>query len=369
MMKKNCPNNEKGVVLIIVIIVIAILSTLVVDFVYSTHIDYEITINNVRDIRSKYIAKSGVNVVKAALISNDLEELAGQVSNFTSISANDSQGNWSLSVSSFPVGEGFVSITVNDERSKININALVNQSTNQVDFQVLTELVELFRYLEVDDGEADIFIPSLINWLDHDVQNTQNDQDPRGATASYYSTLQNPYRIKDGPLDSLDEIKLIQGMSQDFFNSVEPYLTIYPRTKQISFSTASKPVIIAALKAAQVSAIEEQGENNTDDLKDEVAEEIADEIISERAEDSIITRSETRRIVIDVDSTIRISAGLSGVVLNNGKSDIFSVNATGFTDNVDSTSRTVEAILLKTVDTQGRAARSTVIKVVSWKER
>ena len=72
-------NNERGIVLIIVIIIIAILSTLVVDFIYSTHINYEITINSVRDIRSKYIARSGVNVVKAALINNDLEEIRNEL--------------------------------------------------------------------------------------------------------------------------------------------------------------------------------------------------------------------------------------------------------------------------------------------------
>ncbi|MGH7885591.1 MAG: general secretion pathway protein GspK, partial [Thermodesulfobacteriota bacterium] len=265
---------------------------------------------------------------------------------------------------SFPVGEGFVSISVQDERAKINLNALVNQSTNQVDFQVLTELTELFRFLDVDFNAANIFISSLINWLDQDIENSQNDQDPRGAAAAYYSSLEIPYRIKDGPLDSLDEIKMIQGMTQDFFTVAAPYLTIYPVNKQINFSTASKPVIMAGLKAAQVSAIEEQGENNTDTLKDDVAEEIADEIISRRSSEPVITRSELRMIVIDVDSTLRISAGLSGIVLNTGKSDIFSVNATGFTGEGESTSRTVQAVLFKT-----RESRSTIARVVSWKER
>lgn len=364
MRKRKVNNNERGIVLIIVIIIIAILSTLVVDFIYSTHINYEITINSVRDIRSKYIARSGVNVVKAALINNDLEDLAEKISDFSNISANDSQGNWSLSVSSFPVGEGFVSITVKDERSKVNINALVNQSTNQVDFQVLTQITELFKFLEIDSDDADLFISSLINWLDHELQNSQNDQDPRGATASYYSSLQIPYRIKDGPLDSLDEIKMIQGMNQDFFNIIEPYLTIYPRDKQINFSTASKPVIFAALKAAKVSAIEEQGENDADTLKDEVAEDMADEILDKRLDETFVTRADVRRIVRDVDSTLGISAGISGVVLNTGKSNTFSVSATGFTGEVDSTSRTVEAVLFKT-----REGRKEVVRVVSWKER
>lgn len=356
--------EEKGVVLITVIIVIAILTTLVVDFVYSTHIDYEISTNTVRDIRSKYIARSGINVVKAVMVNNDLEELSGQIALAANISTGSSDGNWTLSVSSFPVGDGFVSITVQDERSKINMNSLVNQSSNQVDFQVLTQLTELFRYLGVESGKADIFISSLINWLDSEVENSKNDQDPRGATASYYSSLGTPYRIKDGPLDSLDEIKLIQGMDQEFFNMVSRYLTIYPDNKLINFSTASKPVIIAGLLAAQVSANEDQGENDANNLKDEVAEEIADQIIAERSSNTLIRRTDVRNIVRDVDSTISISAGLTGIVLNNGRSETFSVKATGFTGQGDSTSRTVEAVLVKE-----RENRSFTTKTVSWKER
>ncbi|MGH7884314.1 MAG: hypothetical protein ACRENO_01315, partial [Thermodesulfobacteriota bacterium] len=106
MKKRAALKDERGIVLIIVIIVIAILSTLVVDFIYSTHIDYEISTNSVRDIKSRYIAKSGINVVKAALVNNDLEELANQISTFSSLPTSDSNGNWRLEVASFPVGEG-----------------------------------------------------------------------------------------------------------------------------------------------------------------------------------------------------------------------------------------------------------------------
>ena len=147
---------------------------------------------------------------------------------------------WSFTVPSFPVGDGVVSLRVEDERSKINLNALVSQNSNKVDFQVKTALTHLFRLLEVDQEKSDLFISSLINWLDRDLQGAQNDQDPQGANRSFYNSLDNPYAIKDGQLDSLEEIRMIEGMDEEFYNKIKNYVTVYPDNKFVNFSTASK---------------------------------------------------------------------------------------------------------------------------------
>ncbi|NIP29888.1 MAG: hypothetical protein GTO02_06480 [Candidatus Dadabacteria bacterium] len=363
---KNKAKEDRGVVLVIVVIAIAMLSTIVVDFIYSTHINYEVSTNNIRDIQAGYIARSGVNVVKAAMRSDNLENIARDVKSLQSerISTGNDAGHWELSVSSFPVGDGFVSITVLDERAKLNLNSLVNQSTNQVDFQVLTALNELFRYLEIDSDKSDLFISSLINWLDHEIVNTQNDQDPNGAAASYYSSLQVPYIIKDGPLDSLDEVKLIHGMDEEFFEIIRPYVTVYTKNKKINLSTAPKIVILAALKAALVPAIENQGSSSPEDLNDDTAEQIADAFIEEREESGVITRVKAKSIIKDIDSGLNISSGLSGMVLNTGFSRTFFVRSTGLTGEVDATFREVSTVLYKT-----GLAKNARLNVIAWKER
>ena len=155
---------------------------------------------------------------------------------------------------------------------------------------------------------------------------------------------------------------MIEGMDEDFYNKIIDYVTVYPINKQVNFSTASKPVMIAILKAAQVSAI--QGENRSDtELKDDVAEAIADEIIEKRRDDKLISRIEVRDISRDIDSNLRISAGLSGLVLNQGTSETFSIKASGFVGEVNPTIKNIDAVVRKG---SGNNART---EILSWKER
>lgn len=354
--------NEKGVVLILVLIIVAILTILVADFTFSTHVDLEISKNTLNDIKAQYIAKSGISVISSTMKTNDLEELGDLATLVVDLEVEGGEeALWSFTVPSFPVGDGVVSLRVEDERSKINMNALVTPSSNKIDFQVLTALTQLFRFLEVDQAKSSLFLSSLVNWLDKDLEGSQNDQDPAGANSSFYKSLENPYEIKDGRLDSIEEIRMIEGMDDEFYDKIKDYVTVYPHNKFVNFSTASKPVIMAVIKAAQVSSI--QGQSNQAELKDITAEAIADEILEQRKEDSLISRIEARNIAKDIDSGLSISAGLSGLVLNDGKSDTFLVKSTGVVGEVNPTLKDIEAVLRKLTGS------SSDVEVISWKEK
>lgn len=354
--------NERGVVLIIVVIVLTIITTIVVDFVFYTQVNYEISANTLSEMKAHYIAKSGINVVSGTFKNRDLEELAKLGSNLSGIQIDNSD-RWSLKVPQFPVGDGNVTIIAEDERSKLNLNSLVNSSTNRIDFQMLSALTEMFRYLGVENDKVQLFLASLINWLDRPLEGSQNNQDSRGAENSYYQSLENPYTIKDGPLDSVAEIKMIKGMDMGFYNIIKDYVTVYPGNKQVNFSTASKPVMIASLKAAEVSAIQE-GTDNTQKVDNALAERIADAIIELRQNDASISRREVRDTVLDIDSTVGLSSGLSGMVLNSGTSEIFKIKSTGIIGDVNPVISYVEAVIQKR-----RVGRSSQVDIISWKQR
>ena len=306
--------------------------------------------------------KSGDNVAAGTMKQRPLEEIS-EITSTLNLGVENSEGYWAINVPYFPVGDGGVSVTVIDERSKININAQVDQGTNRVDQQVLTELRELFRFLGIDEGKSERFIASLINWLDAPVEEAINDQDSLGAQGQYYSRLENPYLIKDGSLDSLQEILLIDGMDEEFYTSVKDFVTIFPDDKKINFSTAPKVVIMAAIKAATISAIQQQEPEEVNEVPDDTAEQIADEIIAARAGDPILTQQRARQIASDVDTTSEISAGLVGVAHNTGQSDTFTVKSIGSLGEVNPTKRIVEAVLRKTT-----LNNSPVVDIVSWKE-
>ncbi len=181
--------SEKGIVLVLVIIIIAILTILVGDMIYFTHIDTEISSNTKDQMRARYIAKSGIHVAAGTLKAQALEELT-DVSTTLSLGVDNSEGYWAINVPFFPVGDGGVTVTVIDERSKVNLNALISPSTNRVDQQVLTELQELFKYLEVEDSKSERFLASLTNWLDAPLAGAKNDQDSQGANSGFYTSLE-----------------------------------------------------------------------------------------------------------------------------------------------------------------------------------
>lgn len=358
----NDRNSEKGIVLIVVIIIVAILTILVADLIYFTQIDREISGNTVDEIKARYIAKSGVHVAAGTLKGQPLEDLSEIASTIASESDNAS-GFWAINVPFFPVGDGSVSVTVVDERAKVNLNALVNPSTNIIDQQVLVEIKELFKFLEVDESKSERFIASLTNWVDKPVKGSQNDQDSSGAKSGFYTSLENPYTIKDGSLDSVQEIKLIDGMDDEFFNKIKDYVTVYPRDKQINFSTAPKVVIMAAVKASNVPAILGQGNDDREEVADDTAEEIADEIIAAREDQPVIDQKKAREVAADVASTAEISAGLVGVSLSSGYSDVFSVKSVGSLGESNPTKRIIEAIILKTTENNENK-----VDIISWKE-
>ncbi len=354
--------GEKGVVLILVVIVLTIISTIVVDFIFYTQVNYEISANTLGEMKAHYIAKSGINVVSGTFKNRHLEDIAKLGSSMKGIQV-ENQEQWALKVPMFPVGDGNVTIIAEDERSKLNLNSLVNTSTNRIDFQVLTALTELFRHLGVENDKVQLFLASLINWLDRPIEGSQNNQDSRGADNSYYQGLENPYTIKDGPLDSVAEIRMVHGMDSEFYDTIKDYVTVYPQNKQVNFSTASKPVMIAVLKAAEVSAIR-QGSDNTQKVDDDLAERIANAIIELRKEDAFVTRRDVRDTILDIDSTVGLSSGLSGLVLNSGASEIFTIKSTGFIGEVTPVISYVEAVVMKR-----RVGRSSEVDIISWKQR
>ncbi|KAB2821705.1 MAG: general secretion pathway protein GspK, partial [Candidatus Dadabacteria bacterium] len=58
-----------------------------------------------------------------------LEELTTLTAAMGGGQSSNPDGLWAINVPYFPVGEGNVSVTVTDERSKINLNALVSGSS------------------------------------------------------------------------------------------------------------------------------------------------------------------------------------------------------------------------------------------------
>lgn len=150
---------------------------------------------------------------------------------------------WSRPVPPIELGEGTILVAVEDEERKINLNKLVLPNGIAPDEQKLAVFRKLLAVLEIDPSLAD----AVVDWIDVD-------DTPRvgGAESSYYLSLPYPYRAKNDLLDTLDELRLVRGMTAERFEKIKPFATIHSSGK-VNINTAPKEVLMA-LSAGQDAA-------------------------------------------------------------------------------------------------------------------
>jgi len=102
-------------------------------------------------------------------------------------------------------------------------------------------LKRLLTYFGVDPQNADIFIDSLLDWIDQDDFTRIN-----GAEKQWYSSQGFNYEPRNYQIQYKEELKLIRGLSPEIYSKIEPYITILPATG-FNPNTASDPVLISYL--------------------------------------------------------------------------------------------------------------------------
>ena len=106
-----------------------------------------------------------------------------------------------ISLADFPVGDGSVSLAITELESKIN----VNRADTALITQVLTTMgVDASAISEVSD--------SIQDWVD-----TDDSTRPAGAESDYYQGLNPPYYAKNAPIDDIEELQLIKGITPLMF--------------------------------------------------------------------------------------------------------------------------------------------------------
>ncbi len=148
---------------------------------------------------------------------------------------------WSRTAPPIDLGPGLVVVTIVDEERKINLNDLIGPNGNAPADQKLGVFRRLLENLSLDPTIAD----SVIDWMDNDDSTRSG-----GAESNYYQTLKYPYKAKNDLFDTLDELRLVRGITPDIFRKLEPYVTVSAPGARININTAPKEVLMA-LSAGQ----------------------------------------------------------------------------------------------------------------------
>nr|WP_320113917.1 type II secretion system minor pseudopilin GspK [uncultured Desulfuromonas sp.] len=227
--------NERGMALLLVLAITALLAALLSELSFSTLVDLRLAETYRDTTRSYYIAKGGIQVGQMILADDD--------------NAYDGYDElWARGISNYPVGDnGWVSIEVTPLDGRINLNDLVSSSGN-IDAVVKDRCLRLFDILEIAQPHS--HVDALIDWLDPD-----DDPQPAGAEAGYYA-LQDPATYcKNGPMDTLEELQLIAGFTEEEIKKLRPHVSLYGDNK-IHLNSASAEVLYALAEEMTIDMAE-----------------------------------------------------------------------------------------------------------------
>ncbi|HET6148050.1 MAG TPA: hypothetical protein VFH68_11020 [Polyangia bacterium] len=288
-------NRQRGVALLITLTWIALMVALVSEFTYGTSVDSAQAANARDELRAHYMAMSSVNLARLLIkiqlrfvepvmgqarqmlssamgggaagagasgagssmsgglgISLRVTDYAGPLMGFFSGSKEEVAGLGSLigidttAIKGLGLTSGNFDAEITSEDGKIDLNCgsgIPNSDAHTrqvVVYRMLTALLYSPRFDRLF-SEADAngqfvtrndVVRALIDWADIDEQGFAIDGTAAGGEDYRYDASRDRYRAHDNSYDTVEEIKMVRGVSDGFMEAFQPYLTVYASDPQ-----------------------------------------------------------------------------------------------------------------------------------------
>jgi general secretion pathway protein K len=279
--------EQRGFALLMTILIISMIVPFTLQF--NTFMRSELYgAANLRDgVQLDHIARSGFHVALAVLYEDALE------TKFDSL-----QEYWADPLTFSPASqfeEGRFEVRIKDHSGRIHINKLVD-TKGKVNKNQRELLERFFNSEEFDLEPEDVgdILDAMTDWIDPD-----NEVTKFGAEDSYYQSLEKPYACKNGPMEFLDELLLVKGITRELFYGEEgrPGISSYLTTHGqglININTA-EPLILRSLSQHMDQEIVEEmvsfRENEENDLSKPVWYKKVQGMSSEVKIDDLVTTS------------------------------------------------------------------------------
>jgi len=261
--------------------VITILTVVVLEFSFAMRTEVNITKNFKEELQLYAIAEGGVQRAVAELILKH-DTRAQQISKTAKTEEVASERKeWVADGRPYPLqfDQGKCELRIMSESGKMNINTISEMTLRKV-----------IGNLGLEGEKRDVVADSILDWRDPDDLHRIN-----GAENDYYQSLKEPYRCKDGNLDSIEELLLVRGVTPGLFHGgkrakageagakasdvgLKGIFSVYASGEQVDINSASLQVLRAVLGIpseagkAILKAREEKGFQNQQDLLQRVPE-------------------------------------------------------------------------------------------------
>jgi general secretion pathway protein K len=279
-LRQRFGRQAKGVALVMVLWVVAILSVIVLEFCFAMRTAVNITNNYKEELQLYAMAEGGVQRAVAELIYKHDPGIQQMRKTMKLEEVPLEKMEWVTDGRPYllPFDQGACEVRVMSEAGKININ-LVSEST----------LRKIIGNFGLEEEERDMVVDSILDWRDADDFYRVN-----GAENDYYQSLKEPYDCKNGNLDSVEELPLVRGMTPDLFYGrkmikkegemskdgigLKDIFSVYATGEQIDINSATPVALRFVLGIPEevarqiVKAREEKGFEHQQDLLQRVPE-------------------------------------------------------------------------------------------------
>jgi type II secretory pathway component PulK len=191
--RKHGPTN--GVVLIVSLWLVAFLSLLVFSFLRQGRVELRIASGFADRIRARELAKAGIARAEAVLAADETPH-------------DDATDVWRHSEEDFRehvLGpDGYFSLLYNNLDESAEIAYGLCDENGKI--CVNTAPADVLEKLPGMDAEI---AAAIVDWIDTD------DKTEDGAESDYYESLDPPYAAKNGPLDTVEELLFVRGITPE----------------------------------------------------------------------------------------------------------------------------------------------------------
>lgn len=263
--ERHSKQKKKGISLLIAMMTVAMMMGLVADLIISSSVNIELGIASRDKIKAEYLAKSGQNLAIFLLSASWGVDLfrASNLAGPAQAKPNDSDASMWNSLNQLPpMGASSVkllsaaanseedpfhlkgvfseqlakqmeefedsfSIKISDESSRINLSVCKKETTCPIQ-----QLIALFScpaekaFLDKKNLSPEELAYRIYDFISEG--DRASDASGLSDKDSPYQNYKPPYKARRLPLDSVEELKLVEGWDDDVHTVFSPYITVFP---------------------------------------------------------------------------------------------------------------------------------------------
>ena len=213
------PGRQRGLALVMVMWLVVLLSIIASGHAYNVHTETRLAAMHIQTAKARASVETGLSYAILQLL------------------AEDATNPWPI--------DGTVDQILFDDTQ---IRIAIRDATGLIDLNAASPdlLQTLTTALNVEQERQELIVAAILDWRDADDLKHLG-----GAEDSDYVSRGYPWTPRDNEFSSVEELRYVMGMTQQLFNEMAPFTTVYSEQAGINLEFAA-PFLINAMNGQDV---------------------------------------------------------------------------------------------------------------------